>query len=164
MIDFPLRPAAHQLEEISRRVFTASLPKGWTYERVDNDYGIDGRVEMFEDGRATGHELLVQLKSSARASPGRTEDVTLKVTTYNLMWNKLQVAMLVKYVETENEGYWMFLRDVPSPDQDLTTFTIHIPRENRLSDIRWPDVQARVRDVTDRKLAAQRAHDLNGGR
>jgi len=107
---------------------------------------------------------LVQLKSSAQPSGGRTEDVSLKVSTYNLIWNKLQVGMLVKYVESESEGYWILFRDIPTPDQELHTFTVRIPRENRLSTIHWPDVQARVREVTDRKLAAQRADDLNNRR
>lgn len=159
--DFPLRPNSHQLEEISRRAFIASLPRNWACERFENDYGIDVRVDIFEEERATGLELLVQLKSSAQPSGGVNEEVSLKVSTYNLIWNKLQVAMLVKYVESEHEGYWIFFRDIPPPDQERQTFTVHIPRENRISTILWTDVRERVREVTDRKLAAQRAYDLN---
>ena len=162
MTAFPQRPRSHELEEISRRAFIASLPESWACERVENDYGIDLRVDIFEGSRATGLELLVQLKSSERPTDGRdVEQVTLKVSTYNLIWRKLQVAMLVKHVQSEGESYWLFFRDIPPPRQEQETFTIQIPRDNRLSTISWEDVQNRIREVTDRKLAAQRAFDMN---
>ena len=106
----------------------------------------------------------MQLKCSAKPSGGSTEAVSLKVSTYNLIWSKLQVAMLVKYIASENEGYWLLFHDVPAPDQRLKSFTIHIPRENRLSTNQWGEVQAHVRTVTDRKLAAQRASELESKR
>jgi hypothetical protein len=66
----------------------------------------------------------------------------------------------VKYVAPEDNAYWILLRDVPAPDQTAESFTVHIPRANRLSLIRWGEIAAIVREVTDSKLAAQRAHML----
>jgi hypothetical protein len=72
--------------------------------------------------------------------------------------------MLVKYVESEHEGYWIFFRDIPAPDQERKTFTVHIPRENRISTIPWTSVRNLISEVTDRKIAAQRAYELNNRR
>jgi hypothetical protein len=159
-MQFPERPLSHQLEEQAERHLRASLPDSWTVQRVQHDYGVDLLIDIFEQGRATGLELIIQLKAAGRASPGGDETLRLRVSTYNLLWNRLQVAMLVKYVAEEDEGYWLLLRDVPSPDQARKSLTVHIPRAQRLSTIHWEDVVAVVREVTDRKLAAQRAHML----
>jgi hypothetical protein len=68
--------------------------------------------------------------------------------------------MLVKFVESEGEAYWLLLKDAPTPSQNQETFTVHIPKSNRLSVIAWNDIQAHVRSVTDIKLAAMRAHQM----
>jgi len=150
----PLRPDSHQLEAMSRRFLANALPRGWTDEDVRHDYGVDVRIGIFDDGRATNLELLVQLKATAEASGRDTEDVVLRVSTYNYVSGLLQVAILVKYIEEENEAYWIYFRDIPQPNQSRDTFTVHIPRTNRLSDIRWDEVRARVRSITDRKREA----------
>lgn len=157
---FPIRSESHQIEEISERFFRDSLPRNWTAEKPGNDYGVDLRVDMFELNQATGLELLVQLKASVEPAAADSETVRLKTTTYNLLWEKLQLAMLVKYVESEKEAYWLLFRDIPAPSQDQETFTIHIPKENRISTIQWPDIQTYVRGVTDTKLAAMRRYKL----
>jgi Domain of unknown function (DUF4365) len=154
--NLPQRPVSHQLEELSERFFQQCLPKSWTMEKPRNDYGVDLRVEMFEENKATGRELLVQLKASAQPSSSESETVQLKVATYNLLWNKLQVAMLVKYIEAEQEGYWLLFKDIPGPKQDQETFTVHIPRGNRLSLIDWGEISAHVQWATDSKLSAMR--------
>lgn len=102
----------------------------------------------------------MQLKASAKPTGDKTETVRLKTTTYNLIWDKLQVAILIKYVESEGEAYWLLFKDIPPPSQRQETFTIHIPKENRISMIRWHDIQTYVRSVTDKKLAARSRHIL----
>lgn len=162
-INFPQRPDSHQLEEISERFFLQCLPKNWTTDKPKNDYGVDLRVDMFEESNATGLELLIQLKASAQPSSNDNEPVQLKVATYNLLWNKLQVAMMVKYIEAENEAYWILFKDIPAPKQDQQTFTVHVPRVNRLSQIVWADIAAHVKWTTDGKLAAMRSNQVTCG-
>lgn len=162
-INFPIRSESHQQEEASERFFQERLPRNWTAEKPVKDYGVDFRVDLYEGNQATGLELLVQLKASEAPTGGGSEAVRLKVTTYNYLWQKLQVAMLVKFIESEKEAYWLLLRDIPSPSQDQETFTVHIPRANRLSSIPWHEIQEYVRSVTDTKLAAMRAHSLRAG-
>lgn len=159
---FPTRSDAHVLEEASERIFRSALPRDWTCEKPEHDYGIDLRVDIFENGQATGLELLVQLKSSLGPSDGAAETVRLKTTTYRYLWEKLQVVMLVKFVETDAEAYWMWLRDIAQPRDDRETFTLQIPKANRLSTMNWEMITAYVRRVTDTKTAAMRREALGG--
>lgn len=154
---YPIRPNSHNLEALSERFFEQSLPRNWTSDKPSNDYGVDLRVDIFEDDQATGLEFLVQLKSSQNASEMETETITLRIETYNHLWDRLQVVMLVKYIEAINEAYWLLMKDIPEPNQEQRTFTVHIPKENTLSTIDWNEIQEYVRQVTSDKLAAQRA-------
>jgi hypothetical protein len=158
---FPVRHETHKLEELSRRFFTTSLPQNWVDETPGNDYGIDVRVDLFDGSAATGLELLVQLKASKRSRRAEFETVQLGVSTYNYLSAKLQVVMIVKYVHAEKEAYWQLLRNIDAPPQDQKTFTVRIPKANRLSAIDWPAIQQIIREVTDRKSAAQRKYVLD---
>lgn len=153
---YPQRNETHQVEELSERFFVSSLPRNWRSEKPGGDYGTDIKVDIFEGSNATGLELLVQLKSSHNASTSDFETIRLRTTTYNYLWDKLQVVMLVKYVEVENEAYWLLLSDVPEPNQDQDSFTVRIPKSNRLSSIEWPSIQNYVRNVTNGKLVTRR--------
>lgn len=152
---YPQRNENHQLEELSERFFASSLPRNWRSEKPGGDYGTDIKVDIFEGDNATGLELLVQLKSSHNASTSDFETIRLRTTTYNYLWDKLQVVMLVKYVEEENEAFWLLLSEVPEPNQDQDSFTVRIPKSNRLSSIEWHRIQNYVRDVTNGKLATR---------
>ena len=59
--------------------------------------------------------------------------------------------MLIKYVEAEKEAYWELLKDIPKPPQEQKTFTVHIPRINRLSNIDWSVIQSHVYNVHQKK-------------
>lgn len=153
---YPVRSDSHNLETLSERFFEGCLPKSWVAEKPAHDYGVDLRVDIFEDNKATGLELLVQLKSSHNPTEGESEIVDLPVATYNHLWGKLQVAMLVKFVETSREAYWLLMKDIPSPRQNHKTFRVHIPKKNTLSTINWAEIEEYVREVTGDKLVARR--------
>lgn len=157
-LNFPERTQNQNREELSVRFFNDLLPDNWYSYPPRNDYGVDLIVDIFEGTQATGLELLTQLKSTSNNNEFDYETVRINTTTYNFLWAKLQVVMIIKYVIPENEAYWILLKDVPAPNQDNETFTIRIPKENRLSEINWTEIKNYIRDVTDRKLAAQRAH------
>jgi hypothetical protein len=91
-----------------------------------------------------------------------SESQTFKVSTYNYLWDNLRVVMVIKFIESENEAYWILLKDVQSPNQGNETFTLHLPRQNRLSTLNWATIVDYIRNVTDRKLAAIRVRDKNG--
>ena len=152
---YPQRDDTHQLEELSERFFVGSPPGNWRAEKPKGDYGVDLKVDIFENNNATAMELLVQLKSSRAASESNSERIILKTATYNYLWDKVQVVLLVKFVEAEGEAYWLLLSDVPEPNQQQKTFSIRIPKKNRISSIDWQAIQDHLRDVTDGKLATR---------
>jgi hypothetical protein len=157
---FPQRTAEHELEEVSERYVRNLLPRNWTSEKPQHDYGVDLRVDIYEEGNATGMELLLQLKASTRATGGKVERFHLPVSTYNHLSTKLQVVMVVKYVEEDREAYWLLLKDVSPPLTKQHTLTVQIPKTNRLSTIDWTDIERYIRSVTDMKLTAMRRKQL----
>jgi len=153
---FPIRHETHILEQKSETFLRNQIPQAWTVNRPQNDYGVDFQIGIAENEELRGLELIVQLKASQKSSGNEnTETVQLKVSTYKYLRNLLTVVMLVKYVELENEAYWIFLREVTPPhDENQKTFTVHIPKTNKLSEIYWGAATAKVRQITDLKLGA----------
>lgn len=150
-----MRPSAHQIEDQSIAFFSQHLPFGWTCDRPQHDYGVDLRVGLASDGMINGQQLVVQLKASAEATQGNSVTVTLEVPTLNYLRNMLEVALIVKYVATEGEAYWLLLKDyVNEPHEKQKTVTIRIPRANRLSENPWATIAAHVQAVHYRKLRA----------
>lgn len=154
MPEFPKRPLAHQLEDISENFFRAELPSEWAVNRFERDYGRDLLVEITQGEELRGEEFIVQLKASANSTitNHEMECQVFKTSTYNYLKAKLSVVMIVKYIQSENEAYWVWLRDIPEPNPNQDTFTIHIPRVNCLSRIDWRDIVSHVDAVTGAKL------------
>lgn len=156
MIEYPKRPRSHQIESESESFFRSHLPAAWICERPSPDYGVDLHVHLVEEGSVLPHSLLVQLKASEEAAPGDSVPTKFKVSTYNLLWNRLEVALIVRYVASEKEAYWQLLKDVPAPKQEQETFTLRLPRANKISEHPWDHIAAYVQDIHRRKLAAIR--------
>jgi len=157
-MQYPKRHPNHSLEEDSITFLRKYLPKDWNVNSVDRDYGQDLNLELAEEGVYKGLELILQMKSSkvSKHMDG-FEHQSFKLSTYNYLWGNLRVVMVIKYVEEEDEAYYILLKDVETPNQEAKTFTIYIPRENKLSTIDWEEITDYIREVTDKKLAAMRA-------
>jgi hypothetical protein len=155
-MSFPIRHETHTLEQKSETFFRNQIPQDWVPNRPQHDYGIDLQVGITEEGELRGLELVVQLKAAKESSgDGETEAITLKVSTYNYLRKLLTVVMLVKYVEEVSEAYWIFLRNISPPqNEEQETFTVHIPKENRLTAINWGEITTLVRNITNLKLGA----------
>src|ERR1700694_74014 len=153
---FPIRHETHVLEQRSETFLRNRLPQSWTVSRPQNDYGVDFQIGVAENGQLRGLELILQLKASQNGNgQENSEVIQLKVSTYNYLRNLLTVVMIVKYVESETEAYWTFLRQIKSPhNENQETFTLHIPKTNKLSEIHWGEITAIVRQITDLKLGA----------
>ena len=160
VMQYPQRHSNMTLEVKSENYFRSKLPPSWIVHKPDPDYGQDLSIEIEEGGRYKGRELIVQLKASRRPSRNvNYETVSLSVSSYNYLRDNLRVVLLVKYVESEDEGYWLLLKDI-SPSNGFEkqeSFTVYFPRKNRISTINWEnDVVAHVRNITDMKLRAAR--------
>lgn len=106
---FPIRANSHVLEEQSSRLFRSTLPAAWSTDKPESDYGIDFRVNVYDEGLDTGLELLAQLKASEASCGKSYERITLKTSTYNMMKNKLQVVVLISFIRSENKLYYILL-------------------------------------------------------
>jgi Domain of unknown function (DUF4365) len=152
---FPQRPKAHQLEDESIAFLAQHLPVGWTCDRLQHDYGVDLRVGLAAEGQINGQQLLVQIKACAQAPEGETVAITLYVPTLNLLRNMLDVALLVKYVASEREAYWLLLKDFTTlPSDGQKTVTVRVPRSNQVSADPWAQISRHVEAVHFRKLRA----------
>jgi Domain of unknown function (DUF4365) len=61
----PKRPRSHELETLSRnRLHNIFTQTGWVVEDLDDDYGEDLLVRIFEDGMATPFSFFVQIKAT----------------------------------------------------------------------------------------------------
>ncbi len=153
--EFPKRPSQHQLADESVRFFRGHLPGEWICDEPKNDYGIDLRVGLARDGGVTGEALVVQLKASAKEPEGDFVSIELATSTLAYLRNLLEVVLLLKYVASEGEAYWLLLKDVEIvPAESQKTMTIRIPRKNRLSNNPWGDIANHVQAVHYRKLMA----------
>jgi AAA15 family ATPase/GTPase len=155
-MSFPIRHENHTLEQESETFLLGRLPQDWVPNRPQHDYGADFQIGIAEGRELRGLELIVQLKASERGSDNEYfEDIRLNVSTYNYLRKLLTVVMLIKYVKTSNEAYWLFLRDIAPPkDENQKSFTVHIPKTNMLSSIYWDYIASIVRQITDLKLGA----------
>ena len=152
---YPQRHIAHTLENKSENYLKGKLPQDWLVDKM-SDYGQDLQIGIVENGNVTGQELLIQLKAShERANTPEYETVKLKMSTYNYLKGRLGVVMLVKYVEVENEAYWILLRDITAPNPTLKYFTIRIPKVNRISSIDWINIITKIGTITKKKLRAR---------
>lgn len=153
---FPNRYKTHILEQKSETYLRRQLPQDSTVNRPQHDYGVDFQIGITEHGELRGLELLAQLKASQNSSVyEKTETIQLKMSTYKYLRNLLSVVILVKYVESEDEAYWTFLRDfTPARIQNQRTVTVHIPKANRLSETKWEAITEEIRQITNLKLGA----------
>ena len=156
---YPNRHPSHSLEEKSVNFFKRHLPAEWNTTASSRDYGIDLSVEIAENNVYKGLELIIQLKASNQSNAKLNfERQELKVSTYNYLWENLRVAMLIKYIEDEDEAYWILLKNVNSPNPDSKTFTVYLPRTNTLSNIDWSVITDYVKEITDIKREAAITH------
>lgn len=153
-MDLPQRPEQHVLETLSRRYFEHHLPRTWTASKPEHDYGIDLIVNIFDGTNASPYELAVQLKASQAETVGDNEKIILKLSTYNHLRRLLPVVLLVKYVAASNEAYYVLLAKIPEPAQKQQSFTVNIPKQNRLSELGWDRIELLVREIVDYKLAS----------
>jgi len=150
MPKFPQRPWTHALETESETFFRQHLPVEWTMLNVRQDYGQDLLIEISEEGKMKGLGLIVQLKSSKTSTGNSThEKLILRTVTYNYLRNRLEVVLLVKYVSSEHDAYWLLLNDVQPPgNAEQEKFTVSIPKTNKLSELDWNVIVDYVRTIT----------------
>lgn len=95
------------------------------------------------------------MKASEQTSDDKDLLVVLGVSTLSYLRRLLEVVLIVKYVASEKEAYWLLLKDFKNqPGNDQESIKLQIPRANKLSENPWPTIEDHVRLVYYRKLNA----------
>ena len=137
----PKRTRAHVLETLSRQHVESIFPPEWVHRRVEDDYGLDLRVEIVAGESVSGREFAVQLKGTDRLRTSG-EDVlhSCKVSTAHYFLHRPEPVMYVVYNAQEDTAYWLWVQpylrglDDASPGwRERKEVGIRIPRANRLT-------------------------------
>ena len=105
--DLPSRPRQHQLETESRNHFQSAIPSRWVYRSLDQDYGIDGEVEIFNEyGTATGNKFLVQLKATDEKNIKNALRLRLPLSKIKYYHSLHLPVLIVKYHSPSGKLYW----------------------------------------------------------
>ena len=103
----PRRPRAHRLEDESRQHFRKLLPEEWVFRDETPDYGIDGEVEIFDNGgNSAGFRFHVQLKATDRLDSSFTSQVRLRRETVDYYHSLSRPILLVSYHSGSRRLYW----------------------------------------------------------
>lgn len=110
----PGRPREHVLEEESCIALRALLPAAWTVEPVRRDYGLDARVEVFQDGHATGLAFWAQLKATDEADLRRALAVSFETSSLNYLSVQADPVLLVRFHAPSGRlfGTWLHRQDI----------------------------------------------------
>lgn len=137
------RPVQHETDAAGQRLLRAAFEGfGWVVNGIENDYGADYEVEIFEEGLSTGATFKVQLKSSASthySSDGTVVSQPIRVANARYLTHELRVPTAVVHCDvTAGRAYWL----LPQLDaavvgrldslNDDQTVTLHVPVANEL--------------------------------
>lgn len=152
-MDKPNRHNNHILETESNKFFNFQVPNEWYIDKPEHDYGIDYVVNIVTNNQVTGLSFSVQLKSKIKEKKDDFAVVLLKHSTLGLFNTKLEPVLLVAYIQEEKEAYWCWYNEL---DFDLTSsqesYTINIPKTNKLSQIDWGAISKYVQDIFSVKM------------
>jgi tetratricopeptide (TPR) repeat protein len=122
----PQRPREHVVETESEKAFQAVLPSEWTVAWTREDYGIDGRVEIFERGFATGLSFGAQLKATDEPDLRKALKAKVDVTALNYMSAQADPVLLVRFHAPTGRVYarWLHRKDVVLKRAEQKTVTV----------------------------------------
>src|SRR5690606_26294009 len=70
----------------------------------------------------------------------------------NRWLNRLEPTMLIAYVVNENEAFWMwFKEDSVDLTKENKTFSISIPRRNKLSELNWDYISKYIQEIFSKR-------------
>ena len=157
----PKRPRSHQLETASRTAFESSLPKNAIFRTVTPDYGIDGIVEVFDDGEAaTGDFFLVQLKSTDHQNLAEALGITLKAHTVRYYDSLILPVLMVLYHAPSGQLYADWFKTPEAKGQQSTITVKLLPNDLWTTD-RWKDVVSKLRTARELHTESKRREAIS---
>lgn len=140
MNDFPKRSEQHITETDSITILRNILPHGWIFRELsEEDYGIDGIIEICDEGEVQGKVFAIQLKGHKYLSES-TDTVNcynIKPSTMNY-WNNYPIPVIFLHVSIENQKVYysdikMEIRKNYEEFEKGTFTKISIPQEDQLT-------------------------------
>jgi hypothetical protein len=134
------RPRQHEVDSLGQTQLRAALDPDWTLARIEDDYGVDFDVELFETGESTGITFKLQLKSSESSS--YSEDGTfvsqpLNADSARYLATELRVPTVLVHADvSRHRTFWC----APQLDASIPTrlsespssITVRIPTAQEL--------------------------------
>lgn len=139
----PVRHPSHARSSWSNREFERVLPRDWVVHSLAEDYGIDRRVEVFEDGHTTGVFFNVQLKSTDVGS-GHRPAQPIKRTTLNY-WDQTPDATLIVIAHDSTETLWYRWAHLLPHDENPETKSRQVRCEDVLDETTAPALAEEAR-------------------
>ena len=150
----PNRPRQHQLETESKRHFEYTIPSRWIYRPLDQDYGIDGEVEIFDDtGDATGYKFLVQLKATDQTDIDKVLRLRLPLSKVKYYDSLNLPVLIVRYHSPSRELYcrWFHALDPHYIKQTAKSITFSFSQDDAWTDTTPKQLHADVDAYTNLK-------------
>lgn len=133
----PKRPREHQVEDEARLQFHAALPTAWVVRSLENDYGIDDQVEIFDNnGLATGRMFLTQNKATDEPNLSAALAVRLRAETAAYLAEQDLPVLVVRYHAPTKTLYvkWFHAFDIRGHPPDQKTITYRLSEADKWSD------------------------------
>lgn len=109
--DLPKRPISHVIGDQAVLVLRNSLPKEWIYREANNDYGIDGEIEVVKaDGTVTGALCKVQVKGTNSNVKLLKYGIDVSTTAVRY-WVALPLPTIIfRIIDNPKEVLWISVR------------------------------------------------------
>jgi tetratricopeptide (TPR) repeat protein len=128
------RPRSHQLETESRNAFRQILPSQWVCRDIDQDYGFDCEVELFDAAtNATGERFLVQLKATDKDED--KPQIRFRSETVAYYEKSVLPVLVVRYGATSKvlHARWFHSLDPNHDKSSASGLTIRFAELDRLT-------------------------------
>lgn len=138
-----VRPKAHEIDTLARRIVPLSFPKEWEHREITGtDYGIDMMIEIFKSGCATGNVLSLQIKGTTK-NIKQENKIAFDIPVTTLKYSELFLApvlLVLCDVNNNNNGfYYLWLQEYirvvlnfekPNWRKNKATVRVKIPIDN----------------------------------
>jgi len=123
----PKRPRSHQLEEESFNRLRLFLPKEWLMLRPDKDYGIDGRLEIFDkNNHSTCLTFFFQLKATDSPQINTIQNYRMKIDKIWYYKNLPVPVLLLRYSSHLKQFYYKWAHSIDFYYRNPSSKTINI--------------------------------------
>lgn len=140
-----MRPVSHEIDTAACRIVPNAFPRTWVNRDIgERDYGIDMAIEIFDQGRATGKMLLLQIKGTKRDIE-TLDSINFDIPVNTLKYSELFIVPFLLIVCPVNTAqptfFYIWLQEYikvvlnfENPDwrENQSTVRVNIPTTNRM--------------------------------